>query len=306
MRTTMGTTERESMLQLAAEAFHSRNFDLAADIYQCQLATHGDRGDRLELLLKQADSLAFGGKLAEAFDVYRQAAEIERLRPVHLVRLVEYLSRSIRRQDWEGAEVVVEEEAEERSRDPAGGGKEVQVAGAGAGNLDLSCPICQSFLFEPVTLPCGHCFCKTCLEKEKEEKERPSVVCRVCRGSSTLLRRYRVNVVLSCLLAKWFPSPHQAGRLRREGNGLYAEKRTEEALEKYDRAISIGTMLYWTLVSVLGSVCLGWCEGTQLCVVLSVLVLFNSKRKAETFRNIYQMYSILFLFFYDGYWGSLR
>lgn len=238
------------MLQLAAEAFHSRNFDLAADIYQCQLATLGDRSGRLELLLKQADALAFGGNLAKAFDVYRQAAEIEKLRPAHLARLVEYLSGSIRRQDWEGAEVV-EEEAEERSRDPVGGGgEEVVVAGAGVGDLELSCRICQSFLFEPVTLPCGHCFCKTCLEKEKEEKERPSVVCRVCRGSSTLLRRYRVNVVLSCLLAKWFPSPHQAGRLRREGNGLYAEKRTEEALDKYDRAISIGTVLYWTLVSV--------------------------------------------------------
>lgn len=254
----MGTAERESMLQLAAEAFHSRNFDLAADIYQCQLATLGDRGGRLELLLHQADSLAFGGKLAEAFDVYRQAAEIERLRPAHLARLVEYLSGSIRRQDWEGAEVV-DEEAGERSREPAGGRGE--VVGAGAGELELSCRICQSFLFEPVTLPCGHCFCKTCLEKEREEKERPAVVCRVCRGSSTLLRRYRVNVVLSCLLAKWFPSPHQAGRLRREGNGLYAERRTEEALEKYDLAISIGTVLTGTSV---------W--GTQLCVNAATIV----------------------------------
>lgn len=244
----MGNTERESMLQLAAEAFHSRNFDLAADIYQCQLASLGDRGGRLELLLKQADALAFGGNLAEAFDVYRQAAEIERLRPAHLARLVEYLSGSIRRQDW----LEVEEDTEERSRDTAVGG-ELEAAGAGAlagaGDLELSCRICQSFLFEPVTLPCGHCFCRTCLEKEKEkekEKERLPVVCRVCRGSSTLLRSYRVNVVLSSLLAKWFPSPHQAGRLRREGNGLYAEKRTEEALEKYDRAISMGTVLYWT------------------------------------------------------------
>lgn len=274
----MGTSERESMLQLAAEAFHSRNFDLAADIYQCQLATLGDSGGRLELLLKRADALAFGGNLAKAFDVYRQAAEIERLRPAHLARLVEYLSGSIRRQGWEGAEVteVAEEEAAgERSRDPAGGGEEVEVAGAAAGDLELSCRICQSFLFEPVTLPCGHCFCKTCLEKEKEEKERPPVVCRVCRGSYTLLRRYRVNVVLSCLLAKWFPSPHHAGRLRREGNGLYAEKRTEEALEKYDRAISIGTLLYRTLVSVWGVSG----DSTLRCVVYTCLCLtLNSSR----------------------------
>lgn len=279
------------MLQLAAEAFHSRNFDLAADIYQCQLATLGDRSGRLELLLNRADALAFGGNLAKAFDVYRQAAEIERLRPAHLARLVEYLSGSIRRQDWEGAEVVEEEAAaEERIREPAGGGEEVEVAGAEARDLELSCRICQSFLFEPVTLPCGHCFCKTCLEKEKEEKERPSVVCRVCRGSSTLLHRYRVNVVLSCLLAKWFPSPHQAGRLRREGNGLYAERRTEEALEKYDRAISIGTVLDWTLVSVWGG---QWGLSSALCCVY--LMLFNFKQQQR--HSVASMKCTFVLFF---------
>lgn len=240
-------TETESMLQLAAEAFHSSNFDLAADIYECQLSALGDPGSRLELMVKRADALAFGGKLAEAFDVYRQASEIERLGPAHLARLVEYLSDSIRRQDGDDSQNRSPGRGEEAAKAsaagcPAAAAASAATASAGRGYEELSCRICLSFLFEPVTLPCGHCFCKTCLERERKEKERP-VMCKECRDSCKVVPSYRVNVVLSNLLAKWFPSPHQAGRLRREGNGLYAEKRMEEALEKYNRAILIGMVL---------------------------------------------------------------
>ncbi|XP_045885825.1 LON peptidase N-terminal domain and RING finger protein 3-like [Micropterus dolomieu] len=228
-------TESESMLQLAAEAFQSKNFDLAADIYECQLAGLGDPGSRQELMVRRADALAFGGKFTEAFDVYRQASEIERLGPVHLANLVEYLSGSIRRQDRGDSQTPRRQEvlAAVAAGCPA-------LAATGLGYEDFSCRICLSFLFEPVTLPCGHCFCKKCLERERKERERP-VICKECRDSSRVadVQTYRVNVVLSNLLAKWFPVPHQAGRLRREGNGLYAERKMEAALEKYNQAILI-------------------------------------------------------------------
>lgn len=237
-------TESESMLQLAAEAFQSKNFDLAADIYECQLAGLGDPGSRQELMVRRADALAFGGKFTEAFDVYRQASEIERLGPVHLANLVEYLSGSIRRQDRGDSQTPRRQEvlAAVAAGCPA-------LAATGLGYEDFSCRICLSFLFEPVTLPCGHCFCKKCLERERKERERP-VICKECRDSSRVadVQTYRVNVVLSNLLAKWFPVPHQAGRLRREGNGLYAERKMEAALEKYNQAILIGRPLNYLLV----------------------------------------------------------
>ncbi|KAG8004256.1 LON peptidase N-terminal domain and RING finger protein 3 [Nibea albiflora] len=235
-------TESESMLQLAVEAFQSKNFDLAADIYECQLAGLGDPGSRQELMVKRADALAFGGKFTEAFDVYRQAWEIGRLRPGHLTNLVEYLSDSISRQDG----------GESQNRSPRRGAESWEAVAAGCpasgattgcGYEGFSCRICLSFLFEPVTLPCGHCFCKKCLEREVKEKERP-VMCKECRDSSRVadVQSYRVNVVLSNLLAKCFPTPHQAGQLRREGNGLYAEKKMEAALEKYNQAILIAPL----------------------------------------------------------------
>lgn len=229
------------MLQLAAEAFQSKNFDLAADIYECQLTGLGDPGSRRELMVKRADALAFGGKFTEALDVYRQASEIERLKPAHLANLVEYLLGSIGRQDG----------GESRSSSLTRGGEAGAAAAAGCPGIGatgclydgFSCRICMSFLFEPVTLPCGHCFCQKCLERERKEKER-SVMCKDCRDSSPLadVQSYRVNVVLSNLLAKWFPTLHRAGRLRREGNGLYAEKKMEAALEKYNQAVEIAPM----------------------------------------------------------------
>ncbi|XP_042349287.1 LON peptidase N-terminal domain and RING finger protein 3-like [Plectropomus leopardus] len=226
-------TESESMLQLAAQAFQSKNFDLAAEIYECQLAGLGDPGSRQELMVKRADALAFAGKFTEAFNIYRQASEKERLRPVHLTNLIEYLAGSIRRQD----------RGESQSRSPGRGEEAGAAVAAGSSGAtgDFYCRICLSFLFEPVTLPCGHCFCKKCLERE--EKERP-VMCKECRDSSRVadVQSYRVNVVLSNLLAKWFPTWSQAGRLRREGNGLYAERKMEAALEKYNQAILIAPM----------------------------------------------------------------
>uniref|UniRef100_A0AAX7SP24 LON peptidase N-terminal domain and ring finger 3 n=1 Tax=Astatotilapia calliptera TaxID=8154 RepID=A0AAX7SP24_ASTCA len=223
----------DSMLHLAAEAFKSKNFDLAADIYECQLACLGDPQSRRELMVKRADALAFGGKFTEAFDVYRQASEIERLRPTHLANLIEYLSGTIRRQD-EG-----ERQRGNPCRAKEAGATVCPRAGAtGCGYEDFSCRICLSFLFEPVTLTCGHCFCKKCLERERKEKERP-VVCKECKNVSAVSDSLglRVNVVLSNLLAKWFPTQYQAGQLRREGNALYAEKKMEAALEKYNQAI---------------------------------------------------------------------
>uniref|UniRef100_A0A667ZA56 LON peptidase N-terminal domain and ring finger 3 n=1 Tax=Myripristis murdjan TaxID=586833 RepID=A0A667ZA56_9TELE len=227
-------TESESMLQLAAEAFQSKNFDLAADIYECQLAGLGDPGSRLELMVKRADALAFGGKFTEAFGIYRQASEIERLRPGHLENLLEYLANSIRRQDGgDGPN-------SSRTRPPEEAGALVSTCfgvATGCGYDAFSCRMCLGFMFEPVTLPCGHCFCKKCLERERE---RP-ISCKECKDNSRLadVQSYRVNVVLSNLLAKCFPCQTQAGRLRREGNLLYAEKRMEAALEKYNQAILI-------------------------------------------------------------------
>ena len=38
---------------------------------------------------------------------------------------------------------------------------------------DLSCPVCHGVLYQPQTLPCGHSFCRACLEWWLERSGRP-------------------------------------------------------------------------------------------------------------------------------------
>ncbi|XP_072519973.1 LON peptidase N-terminal domain and RING finger protein 3-like [Salminus brasiliensis] len=216
----MGTESVDCMLELAAEAFQSRNFELAAEIYECQLSRFSDAVVQQELLVKRADALALDGKLSEAFEAYQKASELDRLRPVQLENLLQCLSGPLR---W---------------RDRLAGRSDQQPTSAerDADDSTFCCGICFGFLCEPVTLLCGRSFCKKCLEKEKKAN-----CCKGCedRWKEAGVHGYKVNVVLSNLLCKWFPSHLNALRLRREGNALYAEKRVEAALEKYNEAIHI-------------------------------------------------------------------
>ncbi|KGL73808.1 LON peptidase N-terminal domain and RING finger protein 3, partial [Tinamus guttatus] len=99
------------------------------------------------------------------------------------------------------------------------------------------CRKCQGFLFEPVSLPCGHTFCKKCLWSGRAAEPR----CVLCReeGGAAAGQLLRVNVILSSLLAKWFPGQVKASRLRHEGNALYKERKLQAALQKYNEALSL-------------------------------------------------------------------
>uniref|UniRef100_A0A8C9UIT4 LON peptidase N-terminal domain and ring finger 3 n=1 Tax=Serinus canaria TaxID=9135 RepID=A0A8C9UIT4_SERCA len=93
------------------------------------------------------------------------------------------------------------------------------------------------FLFEPVSLPCGHTFCKKCLERDRAPEPR----CVLCKeaGGAAAGQLLRVNVILSNLLTKWFPCQVKASQLRHEGNLLYKEKKLQAALQKYNEAVSL-------------------------------------------------------------------
>ncbi|XP_070807831.1 LON peptidase N-terminal domain and RING finger protein 3 [Pituophis catenifer annectens] len=116
----------------------------------------------------------------------------------------------------------------------------------------LACGQCGGFLCEPVSLLCGHTFCKECAEKRRGALLRrrgatpatagnptSRAVCSLCPGARIAQSRLRVNVILSHLLAKGFPEQVRAARLRHEGNALCKEGRLRAALEKYDQALRL-------------------------------------------------------------------
>ena len=103
-------------------------------------------------------------------------------------------------------------------------------------DANLSCPMCYSIIIEPITEPCGHTFCRRCLEKERPKSCK---VCQ-CRVKSYSASSCKTNVLISNLTNKWWSQDLKAARLRKEGNLRYIEKQFEEALRLYSEAIELG------------------------------------------------------------------
>ncbi|XP_039427952.1 LON peptidase N-terminal domain and RING finger protein 3 isoform X2 [Corvus cornix cornix] len=198
--------EPQLVLQLAAGALQAQNLEVPG----------GGLGPEWQVLLGRADALAFGGRLHEALPLYQLASRHQQLRAEQLEKLVECLAQSVRIK--EGL--------------PAAG----QPAAPREWDV-FRCRKCQGFLFEPVSLPCGHTFCKKCLERDRAPESR----CVLCKeeGGTAAGQLLRVNVILSNLLTKWFPCQVKASQLRHEGNLLYKEKKLQAALQKYNEAVSL-------------------------------------------------------------------
>ncbi|XP_039698432.1 LON peptidase N-terminal domain and RING finger protein 3 isoform X6 [Pteropus medius] len=227
-----------------------------------------------KVLLSQADALASGARLREAFEVYRQLSERQQLVAEQLEQLVRCL-----------AENVPQGEAPAPAPAPVDGSsaascalveEEAGVATAAEATEvwdGFKCRKCHGFLSDPVSLSCGHTFCKLCLERGRAADRR----CALCgvklsalmvatgrargtwRAGQQAPPPLRVNVVLSGLLGKLFPGPARASQLRHEGNRLYRERQVEAALLKYNEAVRLApndhllysnrSQIYFTLES---------------------------------------------------------
>uniref|UniRef100_A0A8K9V7L7 LON peptidase N-terminal domain and RING finger protein 2 n=1 Tax=Oncorhynchus mykiss TaxID=8022 RepID=A0A8K9V7L7_ONCMY len=187
------------MLAVAREAFRAGDFNLLAEIYGSQLADlrHPDRS----LCLLNADALSRAGRIAEALDSYCTAANLDRLRPNELGSLVDCIAHTLR-----------VKECLKECTDSNGVSEDEH-------SLDLfSCRLCKGLLIEPTTLECGHTFCKPCIEDDGPIG-------------------FKVNVVLSGLLSKWFCAESEARRCWLEGDRMRNEQGFINALEKYNYAL---------------------------------------------------------------------
>ncbi|KAL6481533.1 hypothetical protein MHYP_G00096130 [Metynnis hypsauchen] len=214
------------MLEVAEEACRAGDFDLAVEIYSSQLAElrQPDRG----LCLRKADALTRSGRISEALDSYRAAAQVRRLRPDELRLLVESIARAVRLKElgeaWKPSGSADDSDEEEQQQP-----------------LDLfSCRLCRCLLTDPTTLECGHTFCRRCLED-------PAVKdCKSCRSKTTKVNAssLRANVVLSGLLEKWFGSESKSRRCWIEGESLWKKQELSSALEKYNKAVELAPSMY--------------------------------------------------------------
>ncbi|XP_067889985.1 LON peptidase N-terminal domain and RING finger protein 2 isoform X2 [Heterodontus francisci] len=226
---------RTEMLELANEAFRAMNYELAADIYECQLR---ELCPERPLYLRKADALARCGRFTEAFEAYQKAADLDRLRPENLLNLLDCIAANIRSKE---ALPRPQAPCQLRAGTPADGPGDRDEDGEEAPSDPLSCRVCLALLFEPVSLPCGHTFCRRCVEKETVTEcklcQRPAAGGTSSPGSSD--PNFRLNVVLCNLLEKWFPSECRIQRLQLEAARLARSGDYSAALRLCDQALSL-------------------------------------------------------------------
>ncbi|XP_074554978.1 E3 ubiquitin/ISG15 ligase TRIM25 [Halichoeres trimaculatus] len=62
---------------------------------------------------------------------------------------------------------------------------------------ELTCPVCLDLYRDPYLLPCGHNFCKTCLNRLKRQAERGRLRCPECRDSHRCGTSFQKNFKLA-------------------------------------------------------------------------------------------------------------
>ncbi|XP_006000235.1 LON peptidase N-terminal domain and ring finger 1, like isoform X2 [Latimeria chalumnae] len=69
---------------------------------------------------------------------------------------------------------------------------------------DFECSLCMRLFFEPVTTPCGHTFCKKCLERCLDYKPR-CPLCKESLGEYLANRKYTTTQLLEELIVNYLP-----------------------------------------------------------------------------------------------------
>ncbi|CRH00101.1 conserved Plasmodium protein, unknown function [Plasmodium relictum] len=91
---------------------------------------------------------------------------------------------------------------------------------------EVECAICMKLLIVPVTIPCGHNFCRDCLEKAKEYKNS----CPLCR--SNMGDKKNINILLGELIKERYPITYakrleEIENLKREKENKIMKQRNE-------------------------------------------------------------------------------
>ncbi|KAI5733949.1 hypothetical protein M8J77_000686 [Diaphorina citri] len=218
----------------ARNAFSNKNYLLAIQIYEQKLKEINKNNIplSLELYFGYADSLAKSGRLWESLNVYVQCSRIIGKIPIEKLKYITitFLDTIISRY----------------TSDVNGNNRERLVD-------DLACGFCFGLLINPVTVQCGHTFCKKCVVTRKE-----CSLCNTALGNvggrspnrhSNLLGnvRFEPNVMIKTLVEKWWSKELNAAKLREQGNGLFDKGFIDAALIKYNAALELDPDNHLTL-----------------------------------------------------------
>ncbi|KAL5012931.1 hypothetical protein ScPMuIL_011482 [Solemya velum] len=195
------------MVDLAERAFGTNNFGLAAEIYERAIK---ERGPSSDLYLGLADCFARERQFQRAFDAYSSAFRQGSIPHHKLSHLVTALVDVVTKENI--PQVVV--------------GNKISP---------FFCQICYNLLSHPVTIPCGHTFCRRCLQKDQTN------TCKKCGVThhNIEISGMKTNVLLSDIVQKWFPIACHARELKEEANNYLVNREFEKAIGIYGEAIQI-------------------------------------------------------------------
>lgn len=162
--------------------------------------------DHQKIILQKANALASENCLKEAIDWFSVAMRYDPVRPEQLSTFVECILRNVKR----------------KAAGPDASSGQTRDGGDKKGDDVFECPNCHRFLGEPVTINCGHSYCKRCLHRRLLSK------CKLCGESLT--GEEKVNVILFGLLDKWFPEELKTLKLLNEVDELCRRKCYHEAV----------------------------------------------------------------------------
>ncbi|KAG5309987.1 LONF3 protein, partial [Acromyrmex insinuator] len=187
------------MTELAKEAFTSRNYHLAVELYERCLK---QQGSSYEVLLGYGDSLLKCGRVKESIEIYSRCSTAMSVPADRLKHLATAL-----------LEDMVSIGTNPRRR--------IETS--------FACPLCEGTLYQPMTAGCGHTYCRNCVD--------PSKNCHVCGVKIAIVSE--TNVLVQRLVEKWWPREVEANRARHEGDILMRKGHLGQALERYNLAVHL-------------------------------------------------------------------
>ncbi|KAG7461845.1 hypothetical protein MATL_G00195420 [Megalops atlanticus] len=173
-----------------------------------------DSVDHQLLILQKADTLASENHLKEALDLFSVAIRYGPVKPEQLSTLVDCILRNFKATHASNPTDTITHSKKDSSADQ------------NPGDI-FCCPGCHRLLSEPLTVSCGHTYCKRCLQRDLFSK------CKLC--SNDMRRRaemplLRPNVILSNLLEKCYPSEAKIFKDISKVEDLLRKRLFEEAL----------------------------------------------------------------------------
>lgn len=193
-----------------------------------------DYRSNLDAYVEYADSLAKCGRVCESLDLYARCFRVSPMPASYLWHVTGALLELIRMQADEAATSTTTTTTttnaavgplQQQQKQPSGGGP-------------FECGVCGLVLRDPVTLLCGHTFCRRCATAGGASNK--PLTCHEC-GVRTPYQPH-ANVLIKSLVEKLWSAQLQTSELLDEGTALYRQDKLHLALLKLNQAYYSGKL----------------------------------------------------------------